>query len=75
MRLEMSLTTEGRAEMRNDYLDILYRKDKPFPYRDNVTGEEFTGTIKGISDIGELLAEMPDNSIKPFSFKEIGYII
>lgn len=75
MRLEMSLTTEGRAEMRNDYLDILYRKDKPFPYRDNVTGEEFTGTIKGISDIGELLAEMPDKSIKSFSFKEIGYII
>ena len=74
-RMEMSLTADGRIKLRNDYLDILYRKDKVFTYRDNVAGVEFQGIIKGISDIGELLVEMPDKSIKSFSFKEIGYII
>ena len=69
------MTADGRIKLRNDYLDILYRKDKVFTYRDNVADVEFQGIIKGISDIGELLVEMPDNSIKSFSFKEIGYII
>ena len=74
-RMEMSLTADGRIKLRNDYLDILYRKDKVFTYRNNVADVEFQGIIKGISDIGELLVEMPDKSIKSFSFKEIGYII
>lgn len=74
-RMEMSMTTEGRMRLRNDYLGVLYRKDKCFTYRNNVAGVEFRGIIKGISDIGELLVEMPDKSIKSFSFKEIGYII
>lgn len=74
-RMEMSLTPEGRAGLRNDYLEVLYRKDKDFTYRDNAAGVEFQGIIKGISDIGELLVEMPDKSIRSFSFKEIGYII
>ena len=74
-RMEMSLTAEGRMGRRNDYLGILYRRDKTFTYRDNVSGLEFQGMIKGISDIGELLVEMPDKSFKSFSFKEIGYII
>ncbi|MGN1232076.1 MAG: biotin--[acetyl-CoA-carboxylase] ligase [Candidatus Cryptobacteroides sp.] len=74
-RMKMSLTAEGRMRLRKDYLDILYRKDKTFTYRDNVAGVEFEGTIKGISNIGELLVEMPDKSFKSFSFKEIGYII
>lgn len=74
-RMEMSLTPEGRIRLRNDYLGVLYRKDKVSRYRDNLTGSGFEGMIKGISDIGELLVEMPDKSIKSFFFKEIGYII
>lgn len=36
---------------------------------------EFTGTIRGISDIGQLIIELPDSTIRTFSFKEIGYIL
>ena len=37
---------------------------------------QFTGTIIGISKIGELLIEDENSSkIKKFGFKEIGYII
>lgn len=36
---------------------------------------EFTGTIRGINDIGQLLVELPDTSVRTFSFKEIGYML
>lgn len=36
---------------------------------------EFTGTIRGISDIGQLIIELPDSTTRTFSFKEIGYIL
>lgn len=35
----------------------------------------FTGIIRDLSDNGLLIVEMPDTSLKEFSFKEISYII
>lgn len=57
------------------YLSRLYNIDRLCEYRDLTTGELFHGTIKGISKGGMLRMEMPDMTIKEFSFKEISYII
>jgi hypothetical protein len=54
---------------------VMYRKDVPYDFRDLASGDLFRGTIKGVSPSGMLLVEMPDKSIKEYSFKEIGYII
>lgn len=37
--------------------------------------KEFTGTIRGISDIGQLMIELPDSTTRTFGFKEIGYVL
>lgn len=40
------------------------------------SGREFTGIIRGISDIGGLMVEdLTDNTLREFGFKEIGYIL
>lgn len=69
------LEAGNRDHLRHDYLEGLYRKDSPCQYKDYLSDTEFTGTIKGISDTGLLLVEMPDGKVKSFSFKEIGYIL
>ena len=42
----------------------------------DIAGKEFTGIIRGLSPIGNLLVEdIKANSVKEFAFKEIGYIL
>ena len=41
----------------------------------NDSGFEFAGIIRGISPIGNLLIETPDENIKEFGFKEVSYIL
>ena len=39
-------------------------------------GKEFSGIIRGLSDVGNLLVEdLSDGKVREFGFKEIGYII
>lgn len=70
------LTADGGKDVLvNAFVSRMYRLDRKELYRDCLSGMEFHGTIKGISEEGLLLVEMPDNSVKKFGFKEISYII
>ena len=66
---------ENFDTLRNRYLDRLYRYGKEENYHDCINDEDFKGTIKGISEEGLLLMEMPDKSVRRFAFKELSYII
>ena len=68
--------TGGYARLRKLYLAQLWRKDEPARYTDTGTGHEFSGIIRGLSDIGHLMIEDTEKGeLKEFAFKEIGYII
>lgn len=64
-------TEKGRTSLWESYQRGLFQQGLCRPYRNLLTGEEFMGTIKGVTREGRLL--MADG--KTFSFKEIGYII
>ena len=66
---------EGRNGLRAAYERDLFRKDSPAPYRDLVTGQEFTGIIRGITPEGLLRIEKAEGPEKTFGFKEISYIL
>ena len=68
-------TQEGRNGLRASYEQDLFQKDSPAPYRDNMTGEEFTGLIRGITPEGLLRMEKAGGPEKTFGFKEISYIL
>jgi len=74
-KISLSATPEGREALKADYLDGLYRLEEEASYTDCTGGGVFRGRIKGITDIGRLLVEMPDGKIRDFGFKEISYII
>ena len=62
------------------YHSNLWRLDVKSTFVDYTTNipssPEFTGTIRGVSGIGELLIEDENTSeIRKFSFREIGYIL
>ena len=63
-----------RERLYADYCDGLFQAGIPCPYRDLRTGEEFTGTIKGVSRDGRLLVEK-NGAVEAFAFKEVGYIL
>ncbi len=65
----------GRKSLKKEYTDRLYRLLSPERYHDCITGNDFRGRIKGISDAGLLLMEMPDDSLRKYAFKEVSYII
>ena len=56
------------------YLSLLWRKDTPSKFISESSGT-FTGTIRGISEKGCLLVEVPEGIIYEFSFKEISYVL
>lgn len=74
-RLERLLTDKDTDGLRNGYMDRLYKKDVHCQFYDCIENKEITGKIKGISDEGLLLMEMPDMSMRKYSFKEVSYII
>lgn len=69
------LLTSDPSDIRERFLDVLYRKEQWHSYTDCATGEVFEGMIKGISKRGLLRVGMPDGRIREFGFKEIAYII
>ncbi len=70
--------TGGLLKLRRLYLSQLWRLDEPARFSDMSTsfaGHEFNGTIRGLSDVGNLLIETEEGELREFAFKEIGYII
>ena len=68
--------TGGLTMVRRLYLSQMWRKDSPARYLDTVSGNEFTGIIRGLSDIGHLIVEDTEKGeLKEFAFKEISYIL
>lgn len=66
---------EGINEIRNKYVSRLFGLGVSREYQDCLRNVDFTGTIKGISEEGLLLMEMPDKTVTNYSFKEVSYII
>lgn len=66
---------EGINEIRNKYISRLFGLGVSREYHDCLRNVDFTGTIKGISEEGLLLMEMPDKTVSNYSFKEVSYII
>ena len=65
---------EGINEIRNKYVSRLFGLGVSREYHDCLRNLDFTGTIKGISEEGLLLMEMPDKTVSNYSFK-VSYII
>ena len=65
---------EGRNGLRDLYERDLFQKDLQARYRDLATGEEFPGTIRGITPEGLLRMEAEGRE-RTFGFKEISYIL
>lgn len=66
---------EGINEIRNKYVSRLFGLGVSREYHDCLRNVDFTGTIRGISEEGLLLMEMPDKTVSNYSFKEVSYII
>lgn len=66
---------EGINGIRNKYVSRLFGLGVSREYHDCLRNVDFTGTIKGISEEGLLLMEMPDKTVTNYSFKEVSYII
>ena len=64
----------GREALHAAYGADLFQAGLPCRYRDLGSGEEFTGTIKGVTREGRLLMER-DGSVRSYAFKEVGYIL
>jgi Biotin-(acetyl-CoA carboxylase) ligase len=67
-------STESRNGLRAAYERDLFQKDISASYRDLATGEEFIGTIRGITSEGLLRIEAEGHE-RTFGFKEVGYIL
>lgn len=69
--------TGGYNRLNQLYLAQLWRRDEESEFIDNTTvpATKFTGTIRGISDIGHLLIKTKEGELKEFAFKDISYII
>ena len=65
----------GLGKLRKMYLSMMWRKDQMRTYKDLVTGTEFIGIIRGVSDLGHLQIETEKGELLEFAFKEIGYVL
>ncbi len=70
-KLYLQLRAGHYTELRQTYVDRLYRFEEQASYRQN--GEVFEGTIKGISDLGLLRLEK-EGQIVEYNFKEIEFL-
>lgn len=64
---------EGTLELRKEYDQLLFRKDKPSTFK-NREDEMFMGFIRGISQEGKLIVELEDEYPREFNLKEISLL-
>ncbi len=63
----------GETEkIKEKYSSFLYKKDVE-NYFSNSDGSSFSGIIRGVNIQGQLLIEMAEGHLRPFSLKEISY--
>ena len=67
------LSTIHAAELREEYLSYLYRRNEAHPYL--IHGQQINSIIRDIDRFGRLVLELPDGSQETFGFKEVGYVI
>lgn len=60
----------GNSELKQHYEHSLFRKHYISVF-ETETGKKFNGSIRGVTDQGELLVETEHESIQHFTFKEI----
>ena len=70
----LPLLDSDREALYAAYGAALFQAGLPCRYRDLASGEEFTGTIKGVTREGRLLMER-DGELRTYAFKEVGYIL
>ena len=61
--------------LRQSYLEKMWLLGESAQFIDTSDNKEFTGKIRGLSDVGNLLVELPDCSVKEFGFREISYLL
>ena len=67
---------EAYERLRQDYDAALFRKGKPYRYRNLLTGNLFTGVFESVSEDGRAVVKnLDDGSRMTFAFKELGYIL
>ena len=67
------LSTIHAAELREEYLSYLYRRNEAHPYL--IHGQQINSVIRDIDRFGRLVLELPDGSQETFGFKEVSYVI
>jgi BirA family biotin operon repressor/biotin-[acetyl-CoA-carboxylase] ligase len=70
----LPLLDSDREALYAAYGTDLFQAGLPCRYRDLASGDEFTGTIKGVTREGRLLMER-DGELRTYAFKEVGYIL
>ncbi len=73
LKLYELLSLEELARIDGDYIQHLYRFNKPYTYKDNES--TFTGTIVAVEPAGVLVVERQDSSQSKYLFKEIEFVI
>ncbi|NNL03266.1 MAG: biotin--[acetyl-CoA-carboxylase] ligase [Eudoraea sp.] len=58
------------TDMRQKYESLLFRMDKPSTFKDS-NSKLFTGYIRGVSKVGNLIVELEDSILKEYAFKEL----
>ena len=71
---DSSLTTVCLKNLREEYLDSLYRREGFHLYQQMSDGEIFRARISGIDSSACLILEREGGAVKRYSFKEIKYI-
>lgn len=70
------LIEKNRLKMlRQSYLEKMWLLNESAQFIDTSDNTEFTGTIQGLSEVGNLLVGLPDGSVKEFGFKDISYLL
>jgi BirA family biotin operon repressor/biotin-[acetyl-CoA-carboxylase] ligase len=69
----LELDEKGAVEMQKKYENVLFRKDKPSTFKDNV-GNLFMGFIQGVSNEGRLVVTLEDDIKKEFDLKAISLL-
>ena len=80
--VSLSQLTDITYDLKDELLRLLHcifeeydnRSGEPHPYIDAVSGETFTGTIRGVDETARVIIDTEDGP-KAFAFKELKYII
>lgn len=70
----LQLSSGHINQLKNEYLDNLYRKDLWSTFQDE-KDLIFKGKIKGVDEIGQLTIMLENDSLRSFAFREVKFVI